>query len=285
MLVASDFDGTLSGLVLDPWGASMVPSARRALRRLAALPGLEVVLLSGRCVTDLADRVRVGGITYLGDHGVERAVARRGFRLSDLSIHVAPAAAEEARLVAALVAEVPRAVPEPWLIVEHKSAAVTFHYRTAPDLGSARRRVREAVDAVDGAGLLVRHQGRRALELRPAGASDKGLAMARLLSESAPDAALVLGDDTHDALAFDALAEARRDGRVAGLAVAVAAHPEVTAVVSSHADLVLGSPAEAARLLAGLARIAGAQRGAGVRARGTAPGEIASSAGTAGRAR
>ena len=263
VLIVSDFDGTLSGLVLDPWGASMVPSARRALRRLAAAPGLEVVLLSGRRVSDLAARARVGGVTYLGDHGVERAAAPRGFRPASLSVQVAPADEEAARLVAALTAEVPRAVPEPWLVVERKSAAVTFHYRTAPDPDAARRRVREAADAVDPAAVLVRHQGRRALELRASDASDKGRAMARLLSESSPDAALMLGDDGHDALAFDALAQARREGRIAGLAVAVAGHPEVTAVVSGHADLVLGSPAEAARLLTGLARMATTRRGSG----------------------
>jgi trehalose-phosphatase len=223
-------------------------------------------------VADLATRVRVGGITYLGDHGVERAVAPRGFRPASLSVEVSPAAAGEARLVSALADGVPRAVPEPWLVVERKSAAITFHYRSAPDLESARRRVRGAADAIDPSGLLARHQGRRALELRPAGASDKGLAMARLLVESAPDAVLMLGDDSHDVLAFDVLAEARHRGRVAGLAVAVAAHPEVTAVVSGHADLVLGSPAEAARLLSGLARMADLRVRRGGAARGHARG-------------
>ena len=31
MLVVSDFDGTLSRIVVDPWSASIVPLARRAL--------------------------------------------------------------------------------------------------------------------------------------------------------------------------------------------------------------------------------------------------------------
>jgi len=44
-LVVSDFDGTISRIGLDPWGAQPEPLAQRALRRLAAIRGVEVVLL------------------------------------------------------------------------------------------------------------------------------------------------------------------------------------------------------------------------------------------------
>ena len=72
ILVASDFDGTLASLVSETGGgATIVPAARRALRRLAVAPDVQVVLLSGRTVLDLAGRARVGGIRYLGDHGAE----------------------------------------------------------------------------------------------------------------------------------------------------------------------------------------------------------------------
>src|SRR6478672_11111836 len=72
LLVVSDFDGTLSRIVDDPWGAQILPLGRRALRALAALPGVHVAVLSGRTAADVAARVRVGGVTYLGNHGMER---------------------------------------------------------------------------------------------------------------------------------------------------------------------------------------------------------------------
>src|SRR5688572_9025483 len=37
LLVVSDFDGTLSQIVNDPWGARILPLGRTALRRLAGL--------------------------------------------------------------------------------------------------------------------------------------------------------------------------------------------------------------------------------------------------------
>ena len=219
-LVVSDFDGTLAGLVADPWAATIVPTAQRALRRLAVRDGVEVVLLSGRAARDLASRARVGGIDYLGDHGSEQGSARRGFRPAALRVEheaVSPAAVG---LVRRLVDEVPRSVPEPWLVVEDKRSSVTFHVRTAPDVDDARARVLAASDAVDPAGLLARSGGRRSLELRSAGASDKGRALRRLIDARQPASVIVLGDDHTDALAFDVLREARASGQLRGLAVA-----------------------------------------------------------------
>jgi trehalose 6-phosphate phosphatase len=247
--VVSDFDGTLAGLVSDPWGATIVPSARRALRRLALAPGVQVVLLSGRTVLDLAGRARVGGIRYLGDHGSEWAAAPRGFRPSALQVQREPASPAQVAMAERLRLEVPQALADAWLIVEPKGSALTFHFRTAPDVEVARARVVAATDAVDPTGVLARSGGRRSLELRPAGATDKGTALLRLIEEHRPRAIVMLGDDHTDALAFDALRRARSRGAAEGLAIAVAGHLDTRAGVAERADHVLSSPREAARFL------------------------------------
>jgi trehalose-phosphatase len=253
LLVVSDFDGTLSGLVSDPWGADMVPAARRALRRLAGAPGVEVVLLSGRTVLDLSGRARVGGIHYLGDHGAEWASASRGFRSAALRVQREPASPAEAATAQRLVREVPRVIEEAWLVVEDKGSALTFHFRTAPDIEAARTRLVAVVDAIDPDHALARSGGRRSLELRPSGATDKGTALLRLLAEHHPRAVVMLGDDHTDTLAFEALREARSRGSVDGVAIAVAGHADTRAGVAARADHVLASPREAARFLGLLA--------------------------------
>jgi trehalose-phosphatase len=256
VLVVSDFDGTLSQIVQDPWAAEMVPLARRALRVLRSVPDVHVVMLSGRTALDLAGRARVGGVTYVGNHGVERGQMRRRGRATAMRIAAQPADAAHAELAEALAEAIPRLVPEPWLVVERKGPSVAFHWRQAPpeEVSSAAERVRAAADSIDPTGVLVRTPGRRVLELRPPGAAEKGDAMRVLLEESRPGVAFVLGDDRSDALAFDVLREARADGRTTGLAVAVQAHREAPIAVAEAADIVLPSPREAARFLAGLAR-------------------------------
>jgi trehalose 6-phosphate phosphatase len=257
LLLASDFDGTLSRLVSDPWGARIIPAAQRALRQLAVGRGVHVALITGRTVADVAGRARIGGISYRGDHGSERAEAARGFRPTSLFGLREPASDETIRLAERLAHEVPMAVPEPWLVVEHKGASITFHFRSAPDVGVARGRVIEAIGAVDPDELLVRSGGPRAIELRPADASTKGDALVGLIQEHRPASVIMLGDDRNDALAFDVLRAARDRGAIDGLAISVASHPDVSVEVAPRADLALGSPDETARFLAGLARTSG----------------------------
>jgi trehalose-phosphatase len=254
LLVVSDFDGTLSRIVDDPWGAQILPLGRRALRALAGLPDVHVVVLSGRSAPDVAARVRVGGITYLGNHGMERGfVARRG-RPDALKTNVDPASHQAIHAAERLADEVPRAVHEPWLIVERKPPAVAFHYRTAPDLAAAATRVRAAVDALDPDRVLERFAGRRVLELRPFGAVAKGEALTALVAEWRPGGVVMLGDDVSDAMAFRALRKLRESGVTDGVAVAIQARAEVPAEVLASADIVLASPVDATRFLAALYR-------------------------------
>jgi trehalose-phosphatase len=254
LLVVSDFDGTLSRIVDDPWGAQILPLGRRALRALAGLPDVHVVVLSGRSASDVAARVGVGGVTYLGNHGMERGVVARHGRASRLQTKVEPASHEAVHAAERLADEMPKAVPEPWLIVERKPPAVAFHYRTAPDLATASARVRAAADALDPDGVLERFPGRRVLELRPYGAVAKGDALTSVVDEFHPGSVFMLGDDVSDAMAFRALRSLRERGVTDGVAVAIQARAEVPAEVLESADIVLGSPADATRFLAAMYR-------------------------------
>lgn len=254
VVLVSDFDGTLAHLSSDPWGASMLRTARRALRSLGADPRVSVVFLSGRGVSDLAGRVRVGGATYLGDHGAERAYLPRRFRALPEHGERSPASPEEIETAEAVAREVPIRIPAEWLVVERKLPAVCFHFRTAPDIEEARRLVGSAVDRLDGRGALARVHGRRSLELRPHGSTTKAGAMRDLLGRHPMAAFIALGDDRHDAAAFAVLRHEREAGRIRGLAVAVLSHPEWAHEVLPHADLALADAGQAARFLAGLRR-------------------------------
>jgi len=254
LLVVSDFDGTLSRIVDDPWGAQILPLGRRALRALAATPEVRVVVLSGRSAPDVAARVRVGNVTYLGNHGIERGFLARGARPERLRTNVDQASHEAVHMAERLADEMPRQVPAPWLIVERKPPAVAFHFRTAPDLAGAAAQVKAAIDRLDPDGVLERFAGRRVIELRPFGAVAKGEALTTLVHELKPKSVFLLGDDVSDAMAFRALRELRARKVTDGVAVAIQARAEVPAEVLAAADIVLASPVDATRFLAAIAR-------------------------------
>jgi len=74
LLVALDFDGTLSPLVDDPMSSRMLPAAREAVMALVATPATTVALVSGRSIPDLriiAEHQDDSPLLLAGSHGAE----------------------------------------------------------------------------------------------------------------------------------------------------------------------------------------------------------------------
>ena len=254
MLVVSDFDGTLSKIVNDPWGATILPLGRRALRTLAALPQVHVVVLSGRSSRDVAARVRVGGVSYVGNHGMERGFVPRRGRAESLATDTDEASHEATHAAERIADEMEKRIHEPWFVVERKPPSVALHWRAAPDIDAAAELVKRTVEELDPDHVLERFPGRRVMELRPPGAVAKGEAFERIVEEWQPAAVFLLGDDVSDAMAFRSLRQLRAAGLTDGVAVAVQARAEVPAEVSASADMVLASPIDATRFLSALSR-------------------------------
>jgi trehalose 6-phosphate phosphatase len=270
LLVITDFDGTLSPIVQDPLGAVIEPLARNALRRLARLSEtrldrLAVVVLSGRTSADVAGRVRVGGVRYLGNHGLEAGVLRRHARPEGLAVRADPTLEPWVPSTAALADTVADNLGRPdWLFVELKGPSVAFHFRQAPDVDRARELVLMAIEAAEEAAGpdqlgMTRLEGRRIVELRPVGAGGKGSAVERLIERSRPGAVLMLGDDRSDAEGFRVIVESRRRGEIDGVALAVHGARETPPEVADWADVELATTRDAAKVLAALARALEAQ--------------------------
>jgi trehalose-phosphatase len=265
MLVIADFDGTLSPGSRDPGAAAIEPSAQRAMRRLAAVaahrPGrVHVAILTGRTVADVAERARIGGIGYHGDHGLQTAELPRGGRVSGLAVETPPGYEGEAAAAERLASNVPLELGHPgWLFVERKGPSVAFHVRQADDIPAARAAVLAAIAAVEklaglGDGGLAPYRGRSVVDMRPRDAGGKRDAVERLIRRHAPGSVLVLGDDVSDADAFDAVLDARAAGRISvGIAVAVHGRLVAPPEVLARADLVVRSSREVGRLLGSLA--------------------------------
>ncbi len=262
LLVVTDFDGTLAPISIDPLATVIEPLGRRAVRRLARVADrrpdrLALVVLSGRLAADVAGRVRVGGVRYLGNHGLEGGTVRRGRPAEAMEVVVDAALGRWQAPTAAIADGVLAALGRPgWLFFEPKGPTVAFHFRQAPDPDAARVAVIEAIEATEralGVEGLVQVEGRRVVELRPATAGGKGVAMERLIRDERPRAVLTLGDDVSDAEAFAVVRAARERGELDGLAVVVQGARETGPAVRAAADVELASPREAARLMSALA--------------------------------
>jgi trehalose-phosphatase len=263
LLVLSDFDGTLAEGSRDPSATSIVPLARVALRRLAGIAAarperLAVAVLTGRTASDVASRVRVGGIRYLGDHGLQFGSHPRGTRAERLSTTFQAGHDASVEPAERLAARVPELLGQPaWLFVELKGPSVAFHVRQAEDRAAARAAVEAAIETADRElpeHDLSHYRGRLVVDLRPRAAGGKREALEGLLAELRPSTVIAFGDDSSDADAFAALRSARDAGKLDGLAVGVTGPHGMPDEVRAAADVVLDTPFAAARLLAFIAR-------------------------------
>lgn len=233
LLLAFDFDGTLSPLVDRPERARMLPAAAAALRRLSTRPGVTVALVSGRPLASLRPAAAPPPrFVLVGSHGVEFAGPLPGAALAE------PSADERAR-VAALIAALDAAVGDvPGVRVERKPFGAGVHWRRTP--AALRAGVRPAALAVTAgrAGLTAR-DGKELIEFSVR-AAHKGESLRLLRRALHADALLFAGDDVTDEDGFAVLGPA-------DVGIKVGRGP-------TRARHRLASPAALAALLAGLDR-------------------------------
>ena len=219
---------------------------------------MSVAVLTGRTAADVAARVRVGGIVYLGDHGLQSGTfPRRG---DPARIGTTFRAGHESSLAPAelLATRVPQILGDPaWLFVERKGPSVAFHVRQAEDRVAARAAVEAAIAEVDSgspAHDLAHYRGRLVVDLRPRDAGGKREAFEGLLAELRPATVVAFGDDSSDADGFAVLRAGREAGNVDGLAVGVTGPQGMPDDVRAAADVILETPRDVARSLSALAR-------------------------------
>lgn len=198
LLIALDFDGTVSPLVDDPARSRALPSAVRAIERLRALPRSWVAFVSGRPLASLL-RVTESGpdALLIGSHGVEVQLGDGG-----AALELEP---QERERLARLEAELQPLVAElPGAALEHKPVGFGVHTRLVADKGlvpAFHERVRAAAAAIGG---LRERDGKDILEfaVREATKAD-GIEVLRARLQAT--AVLYAGDDVTDEDAFAAL--------------------------------------------------------------------------------
>ncbi|QAY61092.1 trehalose-phosphatase [Microbacterium protaetiae] len=203
LLLALDFDGTLSPLEDEPMDARMLPAARYALDTLSALPCTWVALVSGRSLADLrviAEHRDDSPILLAGSHGAEYWTPDGGAAEPDED----PADIVLRDHLRAEAEQAVRALPGVW--IEPKTFGFGVHTRKAAQTDG--QMANDAVDALVriGAPHWRRRTGHNIVEyaFRDEG---KDSAVAHLRELTHADAVLFAGDDVTDEDALRSLAD------------------------------------------------------------------------------
>ena len=218
VLIATDFDGTISQLVAHPEDARGESRAVEALNRLSAVDDIGVAVVSGRAHADLKRLLPSShGWTLIGEHGNDLGEETRDDRVERLAEAVGEIAG---RLDGSHV--------------ETKPHSVAFHWRDArEDPESAISEVRSL--NIDGGRVL---NGKKVIEFT-FGKSTKADAVLSLSERY--DSVVFIGDDVTDEDAFAALGSGGITVKV-GEGETSARHrvADVGAVVSLLESLVAG---------------------------------------------
>lgn len=194
----TDFDGTLVPIRRHPGGVRLNARVRRALSA-AVQGGTLVGVVSGRPVGDVAARVGLRAIWYVGAHGffVRQPSGRA---------HTLLTAEERLRMARARRLLTVGLRNLPGIGVEFKRATVAVHYRGAsPRVKQSAWQAVRAVLAQDRR-LYLQH-GKKVWELLPNARADKWAAMRFILAKQSGKrrgrwAVVYLGDDTTDERVF-----------------------------------------------------------------------------------
>jgi trehalose 6-phosphate phosphatase len=178
-LVAFDFDGTLAPIIRDHHRAALRKTTINLLAKLATL--YPCMVISGRARNDVRRRLRGTGIReIIGNHGIEPWSG-------------SPAMEKSVRRWLPLLKCTLRRFRG--VVIENKQFSVAIHYRHEPCKREARATI-AAVARELGAVRLV--GGKQVVNILPAGAPHKGLALERELLKTRCNKAIYIGDDDTD---------------------------------------------------------------------------------------
>jgi trehalose-phosphatase len=194
LLVALDVDGTLAPIVCDPDSAQIPAPTLSTLAGMAAAPGFELALITGRDLASLHRMERLEGIWRAVEHG--GLVLAPGEAPSERSLSPGQRAALE-RFRAWADEHAADA------FVEHKPQAIAIHVR--PIAEKDPQRAQRLLDEADELGRSLGLHVRRGKALREAEATrhDKADAVAEIVRRSGARSVFFVGDDLTDVAAIE----------------------------------------------------------------------------------
>jgi trehalose 6-phosphate phosphatase len=172
VLLAFDYDGTLVPLAEDPSDALCSDATREVLKRLVANPRVKVAVLSGRTLAEIRRLVKIPNITYAALNGLTILMDGEREEHDDL-VH--------AERIMGRVREDLDGKLDEWqdLRIEDRGVGLALHHGrlTKKEADAAYDRLAEVLT---GERVQI-HRGKRAIEVFPDIAWDKGVAVRRFM--------------------------------------------------------------------------------------------------------
>ncbi len=206
ILLCLDFDGTLVPIQEHPQEVFLSETNRALLKQLLATRQVQIVVVSGRSLTDVRYRVGLEGIIYAGNHGFE--IEGDDLYWDDL----VPMPLQDS--IDSLKGQLSKKLSDvPGVWVEYKKSTLSVHYRQVQE--EVQSWVKTVVENICQPYLerdiVVLRTGKKVFEIRPSIDWNKGKAVIWILKQEQLKYSgqkmevIYIGDDATDQDAFEAL--------------------------------------------------------------------------------
>jgi len=242
----TDVDGTISQTASTPQQAKVSSLCHYYLSILCHHLAL-VAAISGRPAAEVRNMIKIDGVVYIGNHGLERWSKGHFKFLKD--------AQDYSKVIKAAIEELTPLLSMKGISIEDKRVTASIHYRLCHDPQSTERDILAAIEGSPHARSLRIIQERMAIDLLPSVKVNKGTATLDLIQEYSLRGGVYLGDDLTDIDAFRAIHAAGRDLDFQGFAIGITSQ-EMPEKLAEEADFTLNGIKDVECFLKWLSRTA-----------------------------
>jgi trehalose 6-phosphate phosphatase len=227
-----DIDGTLSPIAPTPDEARLYPGVAALLEK--ATEYAHVAIMTGRSVENGAAMINVEGLTYIGSHGAEWSEGLPSTHQIQVASETAPFI-EPARHLLNLAEQ--KLAHIPGILIERKRIGGAVHYRLTADHEQTRQIILDTLREPAETHHLLLSEGKKVVEIKPAVAINKGLALRRLVQQFGLKGVIFAGDDRTDLDAILEISRLKQEG-IAAASIAVQ-HTDTLPDLLEKADVIV----------------------------------------------
>lgn len=204
LMLFLDYDGTITPIVATPGKAILSSITKKYLRKLVKVPNCHLAIISGRELKDLKNKVKINGIIYSGNHGLE--IDYRGV---DLKFFYDRKYLERLKIIENIISDELDSIRG--ILIESKGISLSIHYRLIDPgkISSVKKIFYKVVNPYLNKKQISVKKGKMVLEIKPPLRWNKGTLVQWLIENinehKGSKVIFYFGDDLTDEDAFRAL--------------------------------------------------------------------------------
>lgn len=192
-LIFLDFDGTLSPIVSDFKNANIDPEIKNILKKIILLDNVFVMIVSGRKLEGLKEKINLPGLNYAGNHGLEWIIngVYDRFPIGEKITN----SLNEVKKIYYQLSEKYEGI-----FVEDKSMSISIHYRSLEKSREAefKKDFYRLVKDTKEEKIIEFVEGKKVIDARPKIDWNKGQIIEIVTQQIPGKLAIAIGDDTTD---------------------------------------------------------------------------------------